>query len=196
MGKKNKRQFDEDGTDITQNDHSTGYVSHKKTLAKEAEEAKKGAKTVPSKNVDDEDKTDNKKKRGRKGAQEDDDAFGQAGDQIPTSQPDGDHDLQKDLEANFEGIGKKNTRKKKQKDAQMYGDDDLAGAFDQGADSDEIHEKKGKGGKKGKGKGKGKKQDSDAEEEVKEATKEPEKESDEEETEGGLPLKVVYCQSK
>jgi hypothetical protein len=48
-------------------------------------------------------------------------------------------------------MGKKNTRKKKTKEANLYGaDDNLDGAFDQGADSDEIHEKKGKGSKKDK----------------------------------------------
>ena len=73
------------------------------------------------------------------------------------------------LEENFEGVGKKNTRKKKTKGDNIYGgakDQDLiAAAFDEGADSDEVHEKKGKHNKKDRQKKKGKKQESDAEEE-------------------------------
>lgn len=61
------------------------------------------------------------------------------------------------MEENFEGAGaKRNTRKKKDKQANIYGDgadDALAGAFDEGADSDEIHAKKG-----GKNKQKNKKE--------------------------------------
>ena len=147
MGKKNKKLQDEDDGFLSKIDHSTGFVSHKATLKKEAAEAKKGSKLDPSGFADDDEKPDKKNKRGRKGAQEDEDAFGQTADQIPSTQPDAEHDLQKDLEANFEGIAKKNTRKKKQ---QQFGQDDLGGAFDANADSDEMYEKKGGKGNKGK----------------------------------------------
>lgn len=70
------------------------------------------------------------------------------------------------MEENFEGAGaKRNTRKKKNKQADIYGADEaLAGAFDEGADSDEIHAKKGgksKNKKEHQGKKKKNKQDSD-----------------------------------
>ena len=53
-------------------------------------------------------------------------------------------DLQKEIAENFEGVSKKNTRKKKNNMGNVYGGQDaLAGAFDEGADSDEVHAKKG-----------------------------------------------------
>lgn len=47
------------------------------------------------------------------------------------------------LEDTFDGIGKKNTRKKKNKEQNLYGQDELGGVFDQGADSDEVYARKG-----------------------------------------------------
>ena len=51
-----------------------------------------------------------------------------------------------DQEANFEGIGKKNTRKKKDKNTNVFGGGtDLAGAFEDGSDSDDnLYKKKNK----------------------------------------------------
>ena len=50
----------------------------------------------------------------------------------------------KDAGDHFEGVAKKNTRKKKTKQQNIYseGMDDMAGVFDEGADSDEVHMKK------------------------------------------------------
>jgi len=108
-------------------------------------------------------------------------------------------------------VAKKNTRKKKAKDANIYaggagGELDVAGAFDEGADSDEVHARKGgkNNNKKEKhqGKKKGKKQESDEEdEETKEEAKEEEAhhevaEQSVEEESGGLPLDMIYCRSK
>jgi hypothetical protein len=52
-------------------------------------------------------------------------------------------DLEKEIADNFEGVSKKNTRKKKNNMGNVYGNQDFGGAFDEGADSDEIHAKKG-----------------------------------------------------
>ena len=60
-------------------------------------------------------------------------------------------DLNDQLEANFEGVAKKNTRKKKEKNTNIYeagGQADLLAAFDDGAESDEVHAKKGGKNKK------------------------------------------------
>lgn len=53
--------------------------------------------------------------------------------------------MEKEIAENFEGVSKKNTRKKKNNNmGGMFGNQDaLAGAFDEGADSDEVHAKKG-----------------------------------------------------
>ena len=76
----------------------------------------------------------------------------------------------------------------------MYAEDnELAGAFDQGADSDEIYEKKGGKGKKGGKKGKGKKNQDDDEEVPHEEEKEGHDaaEPDHEHIEG--PHGIIYC---
>jgi len=84
--------------------------------------------------------------------------------------------------------------------------DDLVGAFDEGADSDEIHAKKGgknknrgdKQGKKQKGK-KGKAQESEEEEDQKQEEEKIVHEDEdvkEEVKEDELPLGTIYCQSK
>ena len=96
-------------------------------------------------------------------------------------------DIQKELDENFEGMGKKNTRKKKNKQANLYGDDTLGGAFDEGADSDEIHAKKGGKNNKGK-KNKGKGAKEEPAEEEKATVDEPT-----EEVKKDFPLEVVYC---
>ena len=115
--------------------------------------------------------------------------------------------MQGEIEANFEGVGKKNTRKKKLKESNMQAIDDLAGAFDEGADSDEVHAKKGGKSNKNKdkqGKKHKKRKDSSEHEEEKKETAQVEEEEikvieapeEEEEFTPEFPLNVVYCQSK
>jgi hypothetical protein len=60
-------------------------------------------------------------------------------------------DINDQLEANFEGVAKKNTRKKKEKNTNIYeagGQADLLAAFYDGAESDEVLAKKGGKNKK------------------------------------------------
>jgi hypothetical protein len=98
-------------------------------LKKEAELANQG---MPSKNKkggnsDDSDEEQKINKKRKRNAQEMDGEF--ESNEIGES---------KDQEANLEGIGKKNTRKKKQKEGTIFGGgDELAGAFDDGEDSDD-----------------------------------------------------------
>lgn len=114
-------------------------------------------------------------------------------------------DIQNQLEDHFEGVGKKNTRKKKNK-GQNNAADLMAAAFDEGADSDEVHAKKG--GKKdkkdkkehqGKRKNKNKNRDSDDEAQQEESKIPEDKEETKEQLEpssSGPPLEVIYCKSK
>jgi hypothetical protein len=196
MGKKGKRGMQGDD-DLPGQTQERTFQSHKEVLAREAREADKGRskhanQRAAGSDSDDEQMGGQKQKRHRQGVAQEDADFGEESKTIP----EGD-DVQGDLEAHFEGVAKKNTRKKKQKEANIYGGggDELAGAFDEGADSDEVYAKKGgKHNKKDKqqGKKKNRKQDSDAEEEElkQEATAEPEPQQ------GEFPLTVVYCQSK
>lgn len=153
-----------------------------------------------------------KGKRNKKGGQQQEDEFLESDSRpqvLAHKDQDGEsadeQDIQNQLEDHFEGVGKKNTRKKKNK-GQNNAADLMAAAFDEGADSDEVHAKKG--GKKekkdkrdhqGKKKNKNKNHDSD-DEAQQEESKIPE---DEEETKeqpepssSGLPLEVIYCKSK
>ena len=106
------------------------------------------------------------------------------------------------MDDHFEGVGKKNTRKKKNKGQQNQAADLMAAAFDEGADSDEVHARKG--GKKEKrdkrehqGKKKNKnKQQSDDEAREEEKVEENKEEANESEKADNGPLEVVYCKCK
>lgn len=66
MGKKGRKDFDDDEGFTKQPDTAIGFVSHKKTLAKEAKEAEKGIKTKQYKDQgsdSDEDRADKKQKK-------------------------------------------------------------------------------------------------------------------------------------
>jgi hypothetical protein len=148
MGKKNKNRADNDDDEFKEGDFSTKFVSNKAAVAKEMAEAQRPT------HHDDSDEGANKKQRKRKGAANElDDEF----EPKPTKEQkakktkvvaagDSDHeiDLQKEIEENFEGVSKKNTRKKKKDNTNIYaGQDDLAGAFADDADEDEMYSKKG-----------------------------------------------------
>lgn len=203
MGKKNKKVVDlgnPTDTNLAQEaDQGRGYVSHKQAVAQEALLADKGQNMVDS---DEEIITKKKKNKRNKGAQELDD-FDQA---VETpNQPAGelneldeDRNLAQEMEENFGGMSKKNTRKKKNTGQNMQ-DDLIADAFDEGADSDEIQGKKGKNNKK-RNRGK-KNQDQEAEAETpvqEEETKGEVKVNliQEDNSESSLAMRVVYCGSK
>lgn len=108
---------------------------------------------------------------------------------------DEDRNLAQEMEDNFGGMGKKNTRKKKNTQQNMQ-DDLIADAFDEGADSDEIHAKKGgKNKKKNKGKKNQEQEDAETLPNLQEETKG-------EDIQGesinllSLGINVVYCGSK
>ena len=200
MGKKNKNRQDNDDEGFKEGDFSTKFVSHKAAIAQEAAEADRAAK-----NNDSDDGAANKKQRKRKGGHKElDSEFVQpTKTKVVAGDSDVEIDLQKEIEENFEGVSKKNTRKKKNNNANIYGgQDQLAGAFDEEADEDEIHAKKGgktqKGGKHQgkKNKNKQAKEESEPEEEEKkvEEPEKPETESEEEEKE--FPINMIYCGCK
>ena len=119
MGKKNKKvtalSNPADSNLAQEADQGRGYVSHNMAVRQEALDANKGQNMMDS---DDEQITSKKKKNKRnKGAQELDD-FDQAVE--TTNQPaaelnalDEDRNLAQEMEENFGGMSKKNTRKKK-----------------------------------------------------------------------------------
>ena len=77
----------------------------------------------------------------------------------------------------------------------MNAADELIGAFDEGADSDEIHARKGKKKEKKEDKKKGKKKDE--EEKVEEEKKDDQDDKEEEEEiVPEYPKNVTYCSSK
>jgi hypothetical protein len=76
----------------------------------------------------------------------------------------------------------------------MNAADELIGAFDEGADSDEIHARKGKKKEKKDDKKKSKKKDED--EKVEEEKKDEKDEKEEEEIIPEYPKYVIYCSSK
>lgn len=114
MGKKGKHQdggFGDD-TAAAANDHSTKFMSYKQQLEKEKKEANKGITSKANKDYvsdsDEEAKPQKKQKKTKKA----DDNF--------EDEQEAQRNSQGELEANFEGIGKKNTRKKKTKDQNIY----------------------------------------------------------------------------
>ena len=143
MGKKNKNKGGNDDDDFKEGDFTTGFVSHKANIAKELAEATRANES----GSDDGAANKKSKKNKRKGGNtQQDDEFVEATVKTKVAGHDSDHeiDLQKEIAENFEGVSKKNTRKKKNNMGMVYGNHDaLAGAFDEGADSDEVHAKKG-----------------------------------------------------
>lgn len=105
-------------------------------------------------------------------------------------------------------MSKKNTRKKKNNNANIYNDMDVfAGAVDEDAEEDEVHAKKGGKTNKGGGKHEGKKEKkkkakvhSESDEEEKKEEPEPVAKSEESEPEeveeADFPINMVYCGCK
>ena len=193
---------------------------------KEAEMANQGkSKNAANEAYDSGDEEVISKKKGKRnkkgGQQQEDEEFLDNDAKLKEAEADGEkktkddgsadeQDIQNQLDDHFEGVGKKNTRRKKNKDsayaAQNAGADAMmAAAFDEGADSDEVHARKGgKNNKKDKKEHQGKKKNknknqnvSDDEEKEEAKVVEEEKEEPEQTTKaGGLPLEVIYCKRK
>jgi hypothetical protein len=141
MGKKNKNKGGNDDDDFKEGDFTTGFVSHKANIAKELAEA-----TRANESGSDDGAANKKQNKKRKGGnkQLDDEFDAPVKTTVAGHDSDREIDLQKEIAENFEGVSKKNTRKKKNNMGNVYGGQDaLAGAFDEGADSDEVHAKKG-----------------------------------------------------
>ena len=161
MGKKgNKNQGDNFDDDFKEGDFYKKFVSHKEKVAKEAANDDKAVnKDNNDRDAaynDSDEGAANKKSRKKKGGQQEIDEFDvptkPAKTKVVVGDSDREIDLEKEIGENFEGMNKKNTRKKKNNNANIYGDIDVfAGAVDEQADESEVHAKKGgktnKGGK-------------------------------------------------
>ena len=136
MGKKNKKNVNEDHEFAQVQDDSKKFVSYKQQLQKEKEAANQGMPSKASQNLGVSSDSDNDQIGSKKKKQSKKDRKTSGQDEfLETSGAQ--KGVEDQGEGNFEGIGKKNTRKKKEKEQMKEVKQEDFMAMGEGSDSDD-----------------------------------------------------------